>query len=111
MNAFLEQLFVVNVVAAISILVVAIIRAPLRRGFGPHSAYGAWATVPFAILACCLPRSSISLPLAEPLQRLSLTSLSQSAYSTSLPNGSVLVGIWLFGMTAMSLLLTFRQVA
>jgi beta-lactamase regulating signal transducer with metallopeptidase domain len=44
----------VNLVAGAAILVVLLLRAPVRRAFGPHFAYALWSVAPVAVLGAAL---------------------------------------------------------
>jgi len=111
MSDVVARLIVVNIVAAISILVVGLSRRPLRTGFGARVAYAAWASVPVAVLAGLFPPSILSSPVAEPLGPVSLNALSQSAMVMSPHASAVFAALWMIGMATMALLLAWRQAA
>ena len=53
-----------------ALLLVLVLRRPLRRAFGVRVAYGAWALVPLALVAAALPRPQAGQVLAPELVAL-----------------------------------------
>lgn len=87
-----------NLVGAAAILVVLILRRPLRRLFGPETAYAVWAAPPLAAFATLLPaRTEAGASFAE--------SLEAAVSDIALP----LLGAWALGVVVALALLWRAQ--
>ena len=53
--------------SSVAILLVLLVRRPLRSGFGAGMAYAAWALVPAMLLVLAIPAPSLPLPVSMPL--------------------------------------------
>jgi bla regulator protein BlaR1 len=56
-SAALQQLAIVSWMTTLAVLLVALVRAPLRGTLGARAAYGVWLAVPASALALALPRA------------------------------------------------------
>ena len=59
MSGFLLLLVKVNLAIGVAIILVSLIRRPLRAQFGAPIAYAIWLLVPIAAVASLLPRALI----------------------------------------------------
>ena len=62
MSAFLSLLVKLNLAMGMAIVLVALLRRPLRAHFGAPIAYAIWFLVPIAGLAACCRRAWPRLP-------------------------------------------------
>lgn len=94
-----------NLVLAAAILVVLILRKPVRAAFGARSAYALWLVVPLSILALLVPARTITLPatggaksvaaaITEPASPAPTAELPPKP-SRALPLGELLLGAWI----------------
>ena len=66
MHEFLMALLRLNAAVALSVLVVLVLRRPVRKQFGAQTAYGLWLLIPAAALATLFPARSIQLVMSPP---------------------------------------------
>lgn len=96
------------------ILLVILLRIPLRHAFGARAAYWAWLLVPLSLVATFVPRQgsawSSAVATAAPV---ALTGWSLPADATAVAAGGLpaiaLPGIWLAGAVFMMMLFVRRQ--
>lgn len=96
----------INLALAASVLLVLILRRPVRAGFGARSAYALWLIVPLSLLALLLPPRTVVAPAPvvteAPAARV-VQALSPSPTPTSpapeargpLPLGEGLLALWM----------------
>ena len=98
-----------NLALAAAILLVLVLRRPVRKAFGARNAYALWLIAPLSIVALLIPARTIVLP-AAPLAPPAPTVAGPSAFTTasqppsvlveaprapSIPVGDLLLGLWL----------------
>lgn len=106
-----------SLAASVAVLLVLAMRRPLRRAFGAHVAYAAWALVPLALLATMLPRPQAVQLLAPGLVALHpgilVTAPGEVATGAVAATGigwmAVLCGLWLLGALVVACRLAGRQ--
>lgn len=98
-----------NLVLAAAVVLVLLLRRPVRAAFGARSAYALWLIAPLSILALLIPARTVIQPL-EPMRPAA--SVQASAWNTPLaetpveavgsvsplsrlPVGQILLGLWL----------------
>lgn len=113
MTDLLFLLAKVNLAMTGAILVVGLLRRPMRAAFHAQLAYALWLLVPVVVLASLLPPRVVStavqasrsaIPLALPA-RLSAIPVQEASLDWSL----LLFLSWLVGMGAMAILLVWQQ--
>jgi beta-lactamase regulating signal transducer with metallopeptidase domain len=94
-----------NLAAGVAILVVAALRTPARRAFGPHLAYGLWLTVPAAAAGVLTPA------LDSPGWASSIAAAGHAgrAWLSAPGHAQTLTLLWLAGFAANAALALWRQ--
>lgn len=105
----LDTLVRANLAAAAAILMVLLLRRPVRRMFDARAAYALWLTVPLAMAASLSPRPE-AVAMLEPLT-LTADAVAKAAPLPPVPGliGSVLVAAWLGGALFAGGMLARRQ--
>jgi beta-lactamase regulating signal transducer with metallopeptidase domain len=93
-----------NLALAAAVLLVLVLRKPVRAAFGARSAYALWLIAPLSILALLIPARTITLPApvaAKPViavaTQASLASPSVTpvpSQSQTLPIAEIVLGLW-----------------
>lgn len=99
------------VVSSAAIVLVMLVRRPLRQWFGPASAYAAWLAVPAALLAVLVPMAGFS-PAPQWVEGLIARPVSEVVAVQSLSAvraSAVMIPLWLVGMVAMTWRLAGQQ--
>lgn len=115
----LKALLIANLAAAAAIMVVLILRAPMRRWLGPNAAYGLWLAVPFAAIATLVPGAPkvVDLPkvatasVAEPVTAVR-TAASPAIAHLSAPAFAwpvLILALWIAGALALAAVIVIRQ--
>ncbi len=86
-----------NLVAAVAILVVLVLRAPMRRAFGAHYAYALWPVAPFAVLGAALSAAAEEAP-DVPQQDPMLTDRA-AAWLAQYGHDRLVLTLWCAGVT------------
>lgn len=103
------------ITSSVAILLVGLLRKPLRAVFGARATYWVWLLVPALVLASLLPAPSQLLEASSGSMTGQIRSaLSAVAVSTTVPRASAglnsaLLAIWAAGAAAMLVLLWSRQ--
>lgn len=109
-----------TLVTSVALLLVLLLRAPLRATFGANVAYAAWLLLPLSILAVSLPApardvlSPISTLVAPYLSTGGVTvhaaqPVGQPEVEASLPMWWLVMAVWAAGAIACALLFLHRQ--
>jgi TonB family protein len=96
-----------------AILLVLVLRRPLRRAFGSGATYLLWALVPLSMTAALLPAATVLPMIVVPHYplRTAANVLGLSAPQSAIPVISwVVLGIWAIGALFTAFLLVLRQV-
>lgn len=99
------------VASSVAIVLVMLLRRPLRTRFGAMTAYAAWLLVPVAMLAVLLPSAAVT-PAPASMGLLLGNAVSQTVASEALALidiAYVLVPVWLLGVLAMTLRFALQQ--
>lgn len=114
-SELLPFLLKANLVLAAAVLLVLILRRPVRTLFGAHSAYALWLIVPLSILALLIPARTVIVPQqsvrAEPVNRVPLEPVAERPAATvftqaetlNLPLAEIALGLW--GLVALAALI------
>ena len=110
----LQALIRATLASSASVLLIGLLRKPLRAAVGARAAYWLWLLVPALVLAFVLPAPVQSLQMsADSLPGQVRSALSTVAVRTTMPNGSVALiaglTVWAVGACAMFVLLLRRQ--
>src|SRR5690606_29968366 len=100
-----------TVASSVAILLVMLLRRPLRTRFGAMTAYAAWLLVPVGMLAVLLPSAALE-PAPASMGLLLGNAVSQTVASEALAlidTAHVLVPVWLLGVLAMTLRFALQQ--
>jgi beta-lactamase regulating signal transducer with metallopeptidase domain len=84
----------VQIAAAFGVLIVLLLRLPVRRLFGPRRAYGLWAIVPVAAVASVFPSRAETLKIGVAAAPLSL-GLALTVLAIWLLGAAILAGFML----------------
>lgn len=95
-----------NLAAGAAILMVLALRAPARRAFGAHVAYGLWLIVPAAAAGALTP-AAIGSPGWAPA--IAAAGESGRAWLAGAGHASSLAALWLLGFSASAALALWRQ--
>lgn len=112
MNAdLLTELGQATLAISAAIVFIALVRQPLRRGWGARVAYVLWVGAPLAVLAVLLPAPSPqTLPVIAPAVTIGLPQSLASAWTASAPAAATwLLPLWLLGMVAFLIVIARRQ--
>ncbi len=115
MSEVLETLLRLNLALAAAVAVVMALRLPVRRLFGARVVYGLWILPPLAMLASLLPARvvKVTVPIlpdqARPPTGETLIDAAGAATASFDPR-LLLAGLWLAGVVAGLLWLTWRQI-
>ncbi len=114
----LKVLFIANLAAAAAILVVLIVRAPLRRWLGPNAAYGLWLAVPMSAVATLVPGAPkfvnlpvATAPVAAPVAAASAAAAPAIAHlpAPNLDWPALILVLWIAGAVALAAVVVVRQ--
>jgi TonB family protein len=108
--AILMALLRANLAASAAILLILVLRRPVRIRFGPMAAYGLWLAAPLCILAGLLPAHAPAKALAPAVTLIAsaadrIAPLAPRAEALSI----ALTAIWAGGATAAAILFAWRQ--
>jgi beta-lactamase regulating signal transducer with metallopeptidase domain len=95
-----------NLALAAAVLLILVLRKPVRAMFGARSAYALWLVAPLSILALLVPARTITLPVSATAKPAAM--VAEAGVSTvttrlikpaprqlpSLPVGEILLGLW-----------------
>jgi beta-lactamase regulating signal transducer with metallopeptidase domain len=109
-----HALVIVTLASSLAIVVVGVLRKPLRYAVGARAAYWIWLLVPVSVLAVLLPAPVHSVRiLAESLTQPVSAAYSAVEVSVNVASASnhhvVVLAIWLLGTSVMLTLLVRRQ--
>ncbi|MGH8076307.1 MAG: TonB family protein [Lysobacter sp.] len=107
----LELLLETTIAASAALLLVMLVRRPLRNAFGAAVAYAAWALVPAAVIAVLLPASTVAVELLPVAVTSSASAAPMTAVQAVTPidvTGWLFV-MWLTGVVVMVLHLGRQQ--
>lgn len=113
-NELLQGLVEATLAGSAAILLVLILRRPLRRAFGARAAYALWLLAPLAILATLLPAATVDVGRTQVVQALVLSPVFAAPAAPAqggLDWNSLLLGLWLFGAAASVAWLWRTQIA
>lgn len=106
---FLAWLIEGTLATSVAVLLVMVLRRPVRGWFGAEAAYALWGLVPAAMLAVSLPplaRGGLATNWAAPTLAVEHAS---DAVAAAAPAGLPLLGAWLAGALLVVLLQAWRQ--
>jgi TonB family protein len=112
-SELLGELMQATLATSAAIVLVQLLRKPLRQRFGARLAYQAWLLVPVAMLAVWLPAKTAPADSAD--STLGLLNMGQAAWSSGVESalpvawGSVLAFAWAVGGVAALLWFALRQ--
>jgi TonB family protein len=106
----LEMLLEATFASSTAIVLVLLLRRPLRMAFGARVAYGAWALLPASIIAVLLPAAE-RVPGAVPVLGFAhaLPAMAMQPAADTLEPRLLLVACWIAGAAACTLWLAVRQ--
>ena len=106
----LELLLEGTLASSAAIMLVLLLRRPLRMAFGARVAYGAWALLPASIIAVLLPAAE-SVPGAVPVLGFAraLPAMAMQPTADTLEPRLLLMACWIAGATVCTLWLAVRQ--
>jgi len=113
-NELLQGLVEATLAGSAAILLVLILRRPLRRAFGARAAYALWLLAPLAILATLLPAATVDvgrMPVAQALVLPPVFAAPAAPAQDGLDWSGLLLGLWLFGAAASAAWLWRAQIA
>lgn len=110
---FLQSLAALTIVSSSAILLVRLLRDPLRKLVGARSAYWLWLLVPMATLAALVPAPS-QMPLPATLEMpIQIQALWLSSATEASPDRivwiNVTLAIWISGVAALFTVMAARQ--
>lgn len=106
----LAALIETTLAGSAAIVLVLLLRRPLRRGFGAGAAYALWALVPAAMLAVLLPAASAPLPLSLPVQVVIQAPAAVAApEAASIAPAALALIVWSLGAVLAVLALAWQQ--
>jgi beta-lactamase regulating signal transducer with metallopeptidase domain len=101
----------VNLAAAAAVVLVMILRRPVRRLFGARVGYGLWAVVPLFAAAMLLPARVVTLarPAAPTAEFVSAVGAGYAPSRQPVDVSSILLWLWMAGAAAALAYLAWRQ--
>ncbi|HKU54343.1 MAG TPA: M56 family metallopeptidase [Rhizomicrobium sp.] len=114
MADFLFALAKINLAMAAAILMVALLRRPIRAAFHAPVAYALWLLVPAAALACLLPPRMVTIaahpvPVQIPLVTRHALQTGIAAHQAPFDWGLLLFAAWAVGVAAMLSTMAWAQ--
>ena len=116
MDKWASMLTVASLACSAAIVLVLMLRRPMRRRWGAHAAYALWSLVPLASLATLLPVPptivvrQLAPVLSRSVQLISSSPLSAVALSSSsFDSISWLIGLWIAGTAVSFALFLLRR--
>ncbi|PKM15980.1 MAG: energy transducer TonB [Gammaproteobacteria bacterium HGW-Gammaproteobacteria-2] len=102
-------LLTATVVLSVALLIVLLLRWPVRAAFGARVGYGLWSLPPLAMLALLLPVpiQSIDSPMLAVVRAAPLQALADAP--AAWPTSAVWLAIWLLGAVAMMARIGWQQ--
>lgn len=113
-NELLQALIEATLAGSAALLLVLILRRPLRRAFGARAAYALWLLAPLAILATLLPGPIVDvgrIPVAQVLVLPSVFAVPVAPAPGGIDWNALLLGVWLLGAAASAAWLWRMQLA
>jgi bla regulator protein blaR1 len=109
----LQSLAISTIVSTVAILLVKLLRKPVRKLAGARAAYWLWLLVPMTTLSVLLPApSQITLPATVEIP-IQIQSLWLSSATEAIPDRTVwvngMLAIWIAGVAAMFTVMAARQ--
>ncbi|HET7064932.1 MAG TPA: TonB family protein [Rudaea sp.] len=110
----MHVLTVATLASSAAMLLVLMLREPMRRRFGVRAAYGLWALVPLSAAVALLPApaESISMQILPPAATeliFAAAPLAASAAASDTDLSTWLIATWLLGFAAAFLILAWQQ--
>ena len=106
----LTALIETTLASSCAIVLVLLLRRPLRRGFGAGAAYALWALVPAAAFAVLLPAASAPLPLSLPVQvTIQAPAAIAAPQTASIAPTALALIVWSLGAALAMLALAWQQ--
>jgi TonB family protein len=110
--AILMALLRANLAGSAAILLVLLLRAPVRRTFGPVAAYGLWLAAPLAVLGALLPAHAPAQALAPVVTLMGSAAAVIEPLAREAPGlTEALIVVWTLGALAAAGLFARRQMA
>lgn len=110
-NELLQGLIEATLAGSAAILLVLVLRRPLRRAFDARAAYALWLLGPLAILATLLPAASVEVGPLPMAQKLVLAPVVAAPVEGGIDRGALLLALWLLGAAVSAVLLWRAQLA
>ncbi len=93
-----------------ALLLVALLRVPIRRVLGARTAYASWLLVPVSLLALCVPAPTVQRAWSLPMPAFDGSAVTApTALPMPFDPRAVLVAIWLLGAFLMLVAVAWRQ--
>jgi len=112
MTDILAGLARANLAASVAILLVLMLRKPVRRRFGAQVAYALWAVIPIVAAGAFVPPATTAAPLIAPvmLDAAAMAGGAVEASVTATPTlPSILIALWITGALGVAALMLRRQ--
>ena len=109
----LQELIEATLAGSAAVVLVLILRRPLRRAFGARAAYALWLLAPLAILATLLPAATVAVARVPVVQALALPPVFATAAAPAadaLDGTRLLLALWLSGAAASAAWLWHAQI-
>ena len=113
-NELLQGLIEATLAGSAAILLVLVLRRPLRRAFGARAAYALWLLGPLAMMATLLPAATVDvgrMPMAQVLVLPPVFAAPAVPAQEGIDWNSLLPGLWLLGVAFSAAWLWRMQVA
>ena len=108
--ALLESLLEATVAVSAALLLVLLLRRPLRKAFGARVAYAAWGLVPALLLSVLLPAAERDSPVVPPITITGrLPQLVAAPAGQGVDLALLLATLWLAGLAASAAWMAIRQ--
>lgn len=109
-SLILSALVRANFVASAAILLVLLLRRPVRRRFGAHAAYALWLIAPFSLIGAFLPGQAPATPFAPILLAATAAANRATPPLTAPGLAPMILGLWIAGAGAAAIVISRRQI-
>jgi beta-lactamase regulating signal transducer with metallopeptidase domain len=93
-----------------ALVLILLLRVPIRQGFGARAAYALWSLVPASLLALCVPAPTLQRHWPTPVPMFDVPAMTVTAASaTPVDPRGALVSAWIIGALVVLMAVGWRQ--
>jgi beta-lactamase regulating signal transducer with metallopeptidase domain len=93
-----------------ALVLILLLRVPIRQGFGARAAYALWSLVPASLLALCVPAPTLQRHWPTPVPMFDVPAMTVTAASaTPVDPRGALVSAWIIGALVVLMAVGWRR--